>query len=728
MPRLQKALLLSMFFLAGPGLRAQAPQEDLNDLLERGMKVAAARVAPSVVQIVTQGGADMVVTGPKGPTFRKALGPTTGLIVSPDGYVVSSAFNFVNSPTVILVAVPGQAEPYVAKSVATDRARMITLLKIDGKNLPVPPAVPRKDLHVGQWAIALGRTLDLKRAGLPSMSVGIISALDRIWGRALQTDAKVSPLNYGGPLIDIDGRVQGVLVPASPQGDGETAGFEWYDSGIGFAIPMEDIMAVLPRLKQGKDLHKGILGIRLKTPDIYGAAPVIGEVTGDSSAAKAGIKAGDVIVELEGKPVVRMAQIMHLLGPKYEGDKISLKYKRGDKVIAVNDLVLVGSLKEYAHPFLGILPLRDDPKLGVEVRFVYPKSPAERVGLKPGDRIVKLGVGAAPPQPFSGQKSGRDELFDALNQLTPGTEVKLEVVRQDKKTDTVSATLDAMPGTQMDEAIPLKLPEIASRKQALAPLEAGKPKAKPPIKLKPGKAAKEPDPKTDDNPKAPPKDDAPKAAGKGEPKEKAPMGIIKRDTGSGNKYWLYVPEDYDPNVSYAVVVWLHPPGKHKDDDLESFIDVWEDYCKEEHFILVLPVSDKESGWVPGDSDVIREAMREVLQHYTVDRQRIVAHGMGVGGQMAIYLGFHDRDLIRGVATTGAVVTQAKENRANQRLSFYISGGDRDPLIKSIAESKTKLAERKFPAFFRSIPDRGREYFEGPVLRELVRWIDCLDRL
>jgi serine protease Do len=707
-----------VILFGGPAVRAQ----DANDLLEQAMKVAVAKVSPSVVQIITQGGADMVVTGPRGPAFRKALGPTTGLIVSADGYVVSSAFNFVNNPTVILISVPGQTEPYVAKRIATDRARMITLLKIEASKLPVPIAVPRKELHVGQWAIALGRTLDLKRAGMPSVSVGIISALERVWGRALQTDAKVSPLNYGGPLIDIQGRVQGVLVPASPQGEGETAGFEWYDSGIGFAIPLDDINAVLPRLKEGKDLYKGILGIRLKSPDIYGAAPVVGEVTSDSGAAKAGIKPGDTVVELEGKPVVRMAQILHILGPKYEGEKVSLKYKRGDKVIAAKDLVLVSVLKEYAHPFLGILPMRDDAKLGVEVRFVYPKSAAERAGLKPGDRIVKVGVGEAPLQPFSGQKSGRGELFDLLNSLTPGTEIKIEVVRADKRTETLTVTLDPMPGTVADDAIPAKLPENASKKQALAPLEIGKPKVKD---LK----AKFPKIKGGDKkPAAEPKAEPAKAdAAKSEPKEKAPMGMVKRVTGNGNKYWIYVPEDYDPNISYAVVLWLHPPGKHKDDDIDNFADVWSDYCKDEHIILVMPVSDSESGWVPSDSDFILEALRDVFGHYTIDRQRVVAHGLGVGGQMALYLGFHARDMIRGVATTGAVATQVKDNHANQRLAFYISGGERDPLIKSIAESKTKLAERKFPVFYRAIPDRGREYFEGPVIRELVRWIDCLDR-
>ena len=106
-----------------------------------------------------------------------------------------------------------------------------------------------------------------------AVSIGIISALSRVWGKAIQTDAKISPINYGGPIIDIQGRVQGILIPASPRGEDETAGFEWYDSGIGFAIPMEDILAVLPRLKKGKDLHKGILGIAMKNPqDIYGVS------------------------------------------------------------------------------------------------------------------------------------------------------------------------------------------------------------------------------------------------------------------------------------------------------------------------------------------------------------------------------------------------------------------------------------------------------------------------
>src|SRR6516165_5047539 len=120
--------LLAALVLSVP---ARARAQDINDLQEKAIKAAVHKVAPSVVQIVTQGGADMIVTSPKGPVFRKALGPTTGVVASADGYIISSAFNFVNEPTNILVSVAGQDKPFIARRVATDRARMLTLLKID---------------------------------------------------------------------------------------------------------------------------------------------------------------------------------------------------------------------------------------------------------------------------------------------------------------------------------------------------------------------------------------------------------------------------------------------------------------------------------------------------------------------------------------------------------------------------------------------------------------------
>ena len=167
----------------------------------------------------------------------------------PTGYIVSSAFNFVQKPDSILVTLADGTRP-PAKLVATDHSRMLVLLKVKSETaLPVPEAVPANEMRVGQWAIAVGRTFE---ADKPNVSVGIVSALDRVWGRAIQTDAKISPNNYGGPLVDISGRVLGVLVPLSPDATSEVAGVEWYDSGIGFAVPLDHVLKVLPKWSTAK--------------------------------------------------------------------------------------------------------------------------------------------------------------------------------------------------------------------------------------------------------------------------------------------------------------------------------------------------------------------------------------------------------------------------------------------------------------------------------------------
>jgi S1-C subfamily serine protease/predicted esterase len=692
-------------------LAAQQPPagEDMEGLQEKAMKAAVAKVAPSVVQIETSGGSDILMTG-SGPTtqpIRKGTGPTTGLIVAPDGYIISSAFNFANKPSAIFVAIPGQKERLVAKVVATDTTRMLTLLKVDAKDLPITTPAPKKEFQVGQWALALGRAW----AGIdtpPSVSVGIVSALGRIWGKAIQTDAKVSPINYGGPLVDLQGRVMGVLVPASPRGQDETAGLEWYDSGIGFAIPLEDINAVLPKLKEGKDLKKGLLGIRLQSPDIYSAKPTIATVDVDSTAMRAGIKSGDVVTEINGVRIIRQAQIMHLLGEKYEGDVVSVKVQRGDKELSFANLKLSSTAAAHTHPFLGVLPMRDDPELGEELRYIFPKSPAETAGLKVGDRIMKVTPPNAPALPFS----GRDELTAILDQLSPGMELQLEVVRKEnKKTETVKLTL----GT-MSEEVPEKLPEPATHKKALAPRKSAQPqtKVKPPM----GKP-----------PMPPKKEEEKKEVKSEEEKKKAETGLLKRTTQTrDHEYWLFVPEDYDPNIAYALVVWLHPAGKGKDKETETVISAFEDFCNDNHMILLCPKAEAETGWLASEADFIQQTIRDVMAEYTIDRQRVVAHGMGIGGQMAFYLGFNARDLIRGVATVGAVLNNpTKDNVANQRLAFFIVAGGKDPLLKAIEETKTKLVERKFPVVYHEIPEMGHQYFDAVILTDLIRWIDSLDR-
>jgi len=497
---------------------------------------------------------------------------------------------------------------------------------------------------------------------------------------------------------DIEGRIQGVIIPASPFVEGVTAGFEWYDSGIGFAVPLEDVFAVLPRLKEGKDLDKGTLGVIMKSQDLYAALPEVASVQKDSAADRAGLKKDDVITEIDGQPVTRMAQIRHVLGTKYEGDKISLTYRRGAEVKTIKDIVLVSVAQVAAHPFLGILPMRDDPALGVEVRFVYPKSPAEKAGLEPGDRIVKVGPGEGALAPFTGQKRGRAQLLEWLNAQAPGVDVQLEVKRKDGKVETLKVQLGQLPGTirAQDASVPDKLPQPATLKKALTPLE-----------MMGGKA--------------------PKIAEQNQ--AKVETGTFKRNTADGqHTYWVYVPKAYDANIAHALVVWLHPPGKFAEEDVDDFVELWEDFCRDHHMILLMPLTKADSGWIPSDSAFVVETMNAVVKEYAIDRQRVVSHGMGVGGQMAIYLGFTERDLVRGVATTGATVTQVLDSPRDKRLAFYLAGGAVDPIIKSIAESRVKLAEKSYPVIYREIPNRGREYFEEAQIREVVRWIDSLDRL
>jgi len=403
---------LLIVFTACRLLNAFSASAALSDEEAAAFSAAVARVAPAVVQIETVGGLERV----QGVLF--GTGPTTGLVVDPDGYVISSAFNFVNRPASILIRLPdGTRKP--AKLVATDHARMLVLLKVEAKlPWPVWTAVPREELRVGQWAVAVGRTFDL---ATPNMAVGIISALDRVWGKAVQTDAAVSPNNYGGPLIDIHGRVIGVLVPLSPQAAGEVAGIEWYDSGIGFAIPMDYILRVLPRLKQGEDLYAGVAGINFKGPPIT-SPPVIATCHPRSPATEAKLKPGDLIVEIEGKSISRAAEVRYEIGRRLAGDKMRMVVVRGQQRIEC-ELKLVAELEPFVHGFLGVLPLREERE-GVGVRYVFPGSPAASAGIKPGDVLIAL----------NGEElKDRNQWAEKIGEFGPGAEVKVSLLRGEEK-------------------------------------------------------------------------------------------------------------------------------------------------------------------------------------------------------------------------------------------------------------------------------------------------------
>lgn len=680
----------------------QAPA-DLDASLEASTKAALARIAPCVVQVRTVGGAEFV--GKRDASVQRGVGPTTGLIVSSDGYILSSSFNFANKPAAITVIIPGRKDPVAAKVVAEDQTRMLTLLKVEANGLPVSTPAPRQELKIGQWTIAVGRTWSDTQNTVPSASVGILSALDRVWGKALQTDAKVSPVNYGGPLIDLQGRVIGILVPLAPRGESETAGVEWYDSGIGFAVPMDDVLAALPRLKEGKTLRKGRIGVIMKNEDPMMTESEVTSVTLESPASKLGLQPGDKIVAVDGKAIKNQAQFLHALGPKYEGDAVSIKVKRGDKELSYDKVVLTGQPASHTHAYLGILPVRDDNENGVMVRYVYPDSPAAKAGIQAGDRIMK--VEKAPI-------SDRTMLQAILNRQLPGMRLALEL-KQKAGTKNVTITLAAL-----DDALPVGELAVGTAKKALAarkPLPGQPPQpgqdqmpGQPPGKRPPGKAPE----------KAPVKDVTPAT--------KPKTGFYEmNDTTSGRATWYYVPEEYDPNISYGVVVWLHPPGEPMTDGILS---VWKPICNQHHLILMGPKAENNQGWLTSEADQIQLELRALLKQYTIDRSRIVAHGLRQGAQFALYLGFDARDMFRGVAgVAGSLAQPPKENVPNQRLSFFLVAGERDPQIEAVRAAPGKLKENRFSVVYHEIPNQGNGYITDiAVFEQLVMWIVGLDRL
>ena len=327
--------------------------EDGNELAaqyaaeEKAFQAAVDRVAASVVRLETVGGRE------RGGGLALGNGPSTGLLLDSEGHIVTSAFNFLHDPDSILVQLPDGSRK-AARLLGTDHSRKLVLLKIeldDKTALRVPEIANKKTIRVGQWAIAVGRIFPGNR---PNISVGIISAVNRIWGKAIQTDAATSPNNYGGPLIDIHGRVLGVLVPLAPQGDSQTAGLEWYDSGIGFAIPGADVLRSVRRLKKGEDLYGGFLGVAFKQPNLSMAEAVVAACSPASPAQKAGLQAGDRIVAADGQKVSRAADLRQAVGRRYAGEKITIAVFRDGRELQV-EIELAAPPKSEKRSKKGIL-------------------------------------------------------------------------------------------------------------------------------------------------------------------------------------------------------------------------------------------------------------------------------------------------------------------------------------------------------------------------------------
>ncbi len=666
------------FFIIG-GLLAQSP-------IQNAIQVAVNRVAPSVVTIETSGGSEVISLG-RGPRdqdklLRKGLGATTGVIVHPDGWILSSAFNFANKPTSIIVSI-NQAK-HIARIVGTDTTRSIALLKIQVPTPQVAEVAPVSQLQPGQTVMALGRTLSGSESP-PSVSVGIISALNRIQGKAIQTDAKISPVNYGGPLVDLAGRVAGILVPLSPQGEGEGAGIEWYDSGIGFSVPLEHCLKILPKLMDGKDLKRGMLGILLKGDPLMDP-PEVGTAQTGLPAQKAGMQAGDLIVSVGGNRVENQTQFQREMSKYYSGDRVNLVYKRGDKEVSVLGLELISPSKSQGQAKLGIYPVRDDVGLGILIRHVNPKGAADLAGLASGDRILAarpfmvLPAGSpAIPALIPPPKFGRAEMVQAMDRILPGMEMELLVQKNGQK----SSKSFKVKSDLGEEGLADLNPTTASNR----PIQGDRPSDKKPQ-----------------------------------------TGLISGTNNAQDRVWkAFLPKGAGREM-HGLVVWFHPPGRGKDNDLEEIVNLWEMQLNRYRLVLLMPQSDAETGWNVSDSTFINESVKAIQEMANIDPNRIVAHGFAQGGQMAGYLGFSQKGLYKGVAAVGAIPSNLPREAPDSGLQFFLSTGDRDPQLEAIKASQKSLRGLGIPCFLHGMPQSGQQYLDLGGLESLNRWMEGLDGL
>jgi serine protease Do len=329
---------------------------------------AAEAVAPSIVRIETVGGSQPTGGGPvpqqerrpfqdaPGSGFRLADGPTTGIVYSADGYILTSSFNFVRDPLIITVVLP-DGRRLVAELVGRDQVRKLALLKVEAQDLPVPPWVERGQIRVGQWCLALGRAFG---GDEPFVSVGIISALHRMMDNAIQTDAKLSPGNYGGPLIDTDGKVLGICVPMA-QRPGELAGVEMYDAGVGFALPMERVETLVAALRAGQNFYRGWLGMTVDPEFPEGVR--VGAVAEPSPLQSAGVRAGDQIIKVNESVIEHFGHLVQALYMRPAGEEVTVRIRRDgeefDKTVRLARSEELGELPETPPPFDPSAPLPD---------------------------------------------------------------------------------------------------------------------------------------------------------------------------------------------------------------------------------------------------------------------------------------------------------------------------------------------------------------------------------
>ena len=659
------ALVLAFVMTAAAvAIGEDSPGEKLGALEQQALTQAAQSAAEHVVQIETVGGLSQV------GELLGSTGATSGVVVAEDGYIVSSAFNFITKPASIIVTLPDGSK-HAATIVARDRLRMLVLLKIDvDEAMTVPQAAERDEMRVGQWVVAVGKCYD---AVEPNISVGVLSADDRIWGRAVQTDAKVSPVNYGGALVDLRGRVLGVLVPLSNQSSNEMAGAELYDSGIGFAVPLVDIAEQFERMKAGEDLKPGLMGITAKERSLYAGPVVLATCPIRSPAAEAGLKTGDQIVSANGRPIRHQADLKQVLGRLYAGDLVEIVAERSGEQLTAS-VELTDEVAPYVQPYLGVLLGGPDPQAGTDVRYVFPDSPAEKAGLRAGDRLMAIDGDSL---------DDADDWRSALVVLEPDQEVQLDWARRgEPQTDTVQ-----LASFIEEYARPGSFPTRWYSQDEAGQEEGG--------------------------------------GGEAEETEKEPQLVDVAVPESEMRCRALVPAAID-GVKPGLAVWFPAQPEANDEALKR----WSALARQHQFIVLYPAPANQDRWEPAELLTVRKLIDEATRTFDVDRNRVALVGVQTGGTVAYRVAAASRDVVRGVCVADAVIPRRMPVHGNdpiERLSYLLLSDPASDSSKKMAANAKGLQAMMLPVLEKEI-DLSSNALPAEAREIVARWCNALDRM
>jgi S1-C subfamily serine protease len=254
-------------------------------------------------------------------TGRRGVGQGTGVIISPDGEVLTNA-HVVDGATTVRVTLQGESQSRQATVVGADSGQDVALVKIDGASgLETGELGSSAAVRVGDDVVAVGNALGLR--GDPTVTKGIVSALNRSLDSLtgmIQTDAAINPGNSGGPLVNNRGQVIGINTAVAGQSI----------QNIGFAIPIDQAKTILDGLRSGQAARPvGYLGVSSRNPlDNSRGAEVVDVVPGGPAAA-AGVEVGDRITQVSGKEVVGSAELGGILRSLEPGTKVQLTVVRG---------------------------------------------------------------------------------------------------------------------------------------------------------------------------------------------------------------------------------------------------------------------------------------------------------------------------------------------------------------------------------------------------------------